>query len=320
MARALLCISLLAISFNTIGQKSYKIDYDFIEYSKINFGEGKKKHNNIISNPIVVDDYIFLIDNNALLTKYNILSNDIEWQKIIDENIQKNASWPASLVATDKSIIITTGEGSVKCLDFMGNLIWSKNFYMSIRTASYLMNDLVIILINDGELVALNKDTGEKQWSFSKDYEKISSVYGGQIYEYRNHLIVTSPKGDVYFIDNFLNEYSQLETYFHKQFIPINRENFGYDIKISAFKNYLIIIENKNVYSLYDLLKNKFFITRYDLPENKYLTNINNSIILLDKENILRSFNIENGKMFWKLDINEYLIRISHHHNNNNCF
>ena len=126
-----------------------------------------------------------------------------------------------------------------------------------------------------------------------KDYKKISSLYGGKIYEYRNNLIVTSPKGDIYFIDNFLNEFSELENFFHKEFVPINRDNYDYNIKISTYKNYLILIENNKLFSVYDLLKNNFFNTRFNLPENKYLTNINNSIILLNKgHRLLFSFHL----------------------------
>ena len=168
--------------------KSYNFNYDLIEYAKINFGKGKKKYSTIISNPILIDNNIYLIDNEALLTKFNISSKNIEWQKIISENIQRNVSWPASLVATDKSIIVTTGEGSVTSLDFEGNIIWSKNYFMSIRTPSYIMNNLIIILINDGKLIALNKYTGEKEWIIENDYKKISSLYGGKIYEYRNNI------------------------------------------------------------------------------------------------------------------------------------
>ena len=83
--------------------------------------------------------------------------------KTINENIRKDLAWPASLVATNNSIIITTGEGSVNCFDLLGNLKWSKNFNMSIRTSSYLMNNSVIIFINNGELIALNPETGEER-------------------------------------------------------------------------------------------------------------------------------------------------------------
>tara|TARA_Y100000590_G_scaffold465697_1_gene638762 strand:+ start:1280 stop:2554 length:1275 start_codon:yes stop_codon:yes gene_type:complete len=287
--------------------KSYEFNYDLIEYAKINFGKGKRKYSTLISNPILIDNHIYLVDNEAQLTKFNISSKNIEWKKIINENIQINVAWPASLVATDESIIVTTGEGSINSLDFDGNLIWSKNYFMSIRTPSYNMNELIVILKNDGELIALDKSNGEEKWKINKDSNKISSIYGGRIYEYRNNLIVTSPKRDLYFIDNFFNEFSELENYFHKEFDPINKDNFDYDIKISTFKNYLILIENKKFYSVYDLINNNFFIKRSKLPENKYLTNINNSIILLDNMNQIISINIENGKMFWKSDIDKHI-------------
>ena len=53
-------------------------------------------------------------------------------------NIQINVSWPASLVATDESIIVTTGEGSINSLDFEGNLI-------PISSIEYVEEDVEVI-------------------------------------------------------------------------------------------------------------------------------------------------------------------------------
>ena len=56
------------------------------------------------------------------------------------------------------------------------------------------------------------------------------------------NLIVTSPKRDVYFIDNFFNEFSELENYFHKEFDPINKDNFDYGIPREYFESCIDIV------------------------------------------------------------------------------
>ena len=301
-------------SFNSIinhwdnqNQKSYSFNYNFEKLFNLDFGSGENKINFLISNPILIDNNIYLIDNKALLTKYDVSSNSLVWQKNVNENIQQNVSAPASLVATKDSIIITTGEGNVNSIDFDGNIIWSKNFNMSIKTASYLLNDLIIVSLNDGNLLFLNSKNGSIKLSFNKKLDKIPSFYGGKFYNYRNNLFSISPKNNIYFIDNLLYEYSELEKNFFDSFEPINQFNFDYNVKLFTYQDYLIIVENNEYYSLYNIFNNKLEIYRYELPPGNFTTVINNTIFSLDNENQIRAINIQNNKMFWKLNLDKYL-------------
>ena len=293
--------------WDNINHKSYIFNYEYKELSKVKFGKGVSDTNLFISNPILKNNYIYLVDNHAMLTKYNINSNSIEWSKIIDENIQKNVAAPASLISTNNSIIVTTGEGSINSFDFEGNLIWNKKFKMSIKTASYLLNDLILIFLNDGHLIALDIYDGSQRWIFNKEYKKISSHYGGKFYNHKNNLFALSPKNNIYFIDNFLYEYSNLDQDFMNQFIPLNDDNYDYKIDLYTYKNLLIIIENNDTYTLYDTFENDFKIRRNKFPLAKYISVINDSIFAIDKNNYLRTINITNGKLFWKVNIDKYL-------------
>ena len=122
----------------------------------------------MISNPILLNDSIFLIDNNSTLTRLNYETNSIVWQKKINENYKSNLISPISLISINNYIITTSGNGNINAFDFDGNLIWSKNFYMTIKTPSFILNDLVLILLNDGNLIALNHSDGSIEWNFNK--------------------------------------------------------------------------------------------------------------------------------------------------------
>ena len=41
-------------------QKSYIINHKFLKYSKVNFGKGINEYNYMISNPILIDNFIYI--------------------------------------------------------------------------------------------------------------------------------------------------------------------------------------------------------------------------------------------------------------------
>ena len=287
--------------------KSHSINYNFDELFNFDFGKGEKNINFIISNPLLINNSLFLIDNESVLTKYDILSNTVIWQKKVNDNIQDNVAGPASLLSINESIIITSGEGTITSLDFDGNLNWTKNFNNTIKTASYKIDNIILIATNDGELNLLDSLNGSIKVNFNKEINKIPSYYGGKFINYKNNLIFISPKKNIYFIDNFLFEYSELDNNFFQLFEPINQDNYDYNIDIFTYSNYLILVENNEYYSLFNITNNVLEINQYQIPKSKYLKLINNAIISLDKNNILRAINYQNNKMFWKNDIKKYL-------------
>ena len=126
---------------------SFLFNYTFEKILKFNFGKGESGIKYMISNPILLNDSIFLIDNNSTLTRLNYETNSIVWQKKINENYKSNLISPISLISINNYIITTSGNGNINAFDFDGNLIWSKNFYMTIKTPSFILNDLVLILL-----------------------------------------------------------------------------------------------------------------------------------------------------------------------------
>ena len=286
---------------------NYIFNYELNEYLYLDFGEGEKEIQFLLSNPIIYDNYLYLIDNETLLTKIDIFNKKVVWKKEIKLDNSKNISWPVSLVNVNEYIFITTGDGNFYCIDFEGNIIWSKKFSITIRTASYSVNDLIIVILNNGEILALNYETGEQKWNFNKPVTKISSSQGGNIYEYKNNLIITSSKSQIHFIDYFFSEYSEIDNNFYDTFEPNNFDNIDYSIQTGIFKDKFIFIENFNSFSLFNLDTYEVEIDNLSIPENKYISILNNAIFSLSNENSLLSINIENGKIFWKKDLSNFL-------------
>ena len=285
---------------------NFIVNYNFEKYDKFNFGKGKKNHQELISNPLFINNKIFLVDNNGKLTKYDFLTNNIDWEIKVEES-SNNVLWPASLVSNNDLIVVTTGNGNITCYNMDGSIMWTKKLKMTSRTPSLLIDNIIVVFLNNGELLAYDIATGDKIWNFNKNNNKISAIEGGKFFKNKNILIAISPKGETYFIDYFYNEYSELEENFNNVFIPKNFTNFDYFIEIKIFKNNLIIVENNKLLSIFNLLTNNLDLQNHEILDNEYLKILNNVIFILDENKILRALNITNGNMFWLSELNEYI-------------
>ena len=75
--------------WQSYNNKNYNFDYELIEFIEFDFGQGEKNYKNLISNPIINNNFIYLIDNESLLTKFNLIDKKILWQKkILEDNIE----------------------------------------------------------------------------------------------------------------------------------------------------------------------------------------------------------------------------------------
>ena len=100
---------------------SYIYDYQYNLINKVNFGKGLKNYQTLISNLLIYDNYIFLIDNKGKLSKYNIQNKEFEWQKEIETENSVDEIWPISIINSDEYLIVTSGDGTVKAFDHSGN-------------------------------------------------------------------------------------------------------------------------------------------------------------------------------------------------------
>ena len=76
---------------------------------------------------------------------------------------------------------------------------------------------------------------------------------------------------------------------------------------VHSFENLISFYENNKYLYTIDIQNNNFLIEK-DKIDNVLSHNfINNALIILDKEKIMKAYNIKNKKIFWKSDLNEYL-------------
>ena len=154
--------------------------------------------------------------------------------------------------------------------------------------------------------------------SFFKSFEDISPFSTNSAIFLKNLLYFILPNGYFGGIDSIIAEPIDSEfSSFNFQSRIIN-----YTFKINYFNSILSIFENnKYLYSL-DLDKDKFIVNKFNIHNAKSSFFYNNSLFVIDNNLNLKSYNILNKKIFWKINLKEYikkndkLVKVASNNNN----
>ena len=103
---------------------------------------------------------IFFADSEGTLSSINIRSGDIDWSTELN--------FLASGTAAGFGIIVVADvDGNVIALDQKdGSKLWSTNVKGEILSKSVVDAKIVVVKTGSGELIGLNKQTGEIEWSY----------------------------------------------------------------------------------------------------------------------------------------------------------
>ena len=103
---------------------------------------------------------IFFADSEGTLSSINIRSGDVDWSTELN--------FLASGTAAGFGIIVVADvDGNVIALDQKdGSKLWSTNVKGEILSKSVVDAKIVVVKTGSGELIGLNKQTGEIEWSY----------------------------------------------------------------------------------------------------------------------------------------------------------
>lgn len=134
------------------------------------FGKAAGKRDIIISEPIVMEDKVFALDANAILSSFDLNTGNLLWKtKILSHKAKKSdVSVKSSGIAANASaLFVTTGFGEVVALDInSGKEMWRYNASTPIRIAPTCSADKLFIQTIDNRLIALNTSDGEELWNY----------------------------------------------------------------------------------------------------------------------------------------------------------
>ena len=130
---------------------------------------------------------------------YNLTQDSLLWYK---PNFTPSGSSNIRAPIVEGDLVYFGGKWDFYCIDILsGEVIWTHNFYWDYQGSNFLIyNDLIITNLDNGDLIAIDKNSGEQVWV----NEALSGccvelrIYGDRIYFGNSDLfIVEANTGDL---------------------------------------------------------------------------------------------------------------------------
>ena len=260
---------------------------------------------NIYSNPlnlIIYKNKIYQLDFQSNLIVFNLEKDKIINKIKIIEDTVSEFDYPTSLAYYNNSIIAGYANGKILNFDLNGNILWQKNFNDILKTPLKIYNEKIIILFSD-KIVSINIKNGESIWTFNYNNNNPLSAYGGSIIE-KNHLLYFSlPNGRLGTIDTILG--SKIDSNFSNIFLE-NNYNSSNNL-IHSYRDYICVFEDNKYLTTINVNTEETVSYRAIINNSFSHYFINNSLLSLNNNIKLRSYNIKNTKLFWEIDLSDYL-------------
>ncbi len=274
--------------------------YNFLEkkLKRLKINNHKKKYSNSLPvNVIYHDKNIYSINSKAQLVKFSPDTGKIIDKYTIDLGLIKNEPVSFSLYKND--FIVSFKSGEVARINKLGQVIWIYNNQDFLNTPVKIYENKVILLYSE-KIIFLEISTGDI--IFEKIYKSNNIIQssGGKIQNYFNILFFILSNSEFNSLDTFLFE----EHSFNFDQIELNTSLNNLKDQIHIYQNYLVYLDNGNIFHTYDINKNEFILKNYRINETSSAILFNNAVISKNK-NYIEIYNIKNGKLFSKININK---------------
>ncbi len=288
---------------NVIDNYSYKAsDYNFLDKDltllKINNYEAKYNNNEPI-NVIYLDESIYSLNKNGEILKFD--SNNGKLIERINIDLDQLKKVPISFSLYENDFIIALKSGEVVRINKLGQVIWLFKNNDLLNTPVKIFDDYLIILYPQ-KIVFLSILNGDIIYEkFFKSSNIIQST-GGKIENYFNIVFFMLPNSEFSSLDTYLFEEHSLNF----DNIELNTSLNNLKDQIHLYKNFLVYFDEGNIIHTYDINKNKFILFDFRINNSSSAILFNNSIISKN-ENFVEFYNIKNGNLFSKININKIL-------------
>jgi len=277
-------------------------DYNFLDKDlsvlKINNYEAKYNNNNPI-NLIYHDESIYSLNNDMELLEFDINNGKLIERINIDLNQVKKTPISFSLYKND--FILAFKSGEVVRINKLGKVIWLFKNQDFLNTSVRIFNDYVIILYPD-KIVFLSILSGDIIYEKTFQSSNIIQSSGGKIKNYFNIVFFILPNSEFNSLDTYLFEEHSLNF----DNIELNTSLNNLKDQIHLYKNFLVYFDDGNIIYTYDINKNKFVLVDFRINNSSSTILFNNSLISKN-ENFIEFYNIQNGNLFSRININKIL-------------
>ena len=288
---------------NVIDNYTFKAsDYNFLDKDlavlKINNYEAKYNNNNPI-NVIYHEDSIYSVNKNGELLKFDQKNGELI-ERIIIELDQVNKV-PISFSLYKNDFIVAFISGEVVRINKMGKVIWVFKNNDLLNTPVKIYSDYVIILYPE-KIIFLSILNGDIIFEKVFNSSNIIQSTGGKIEKYYNIVFFILPNSEFNSLDTYLFEEHNLNF----DMIELNTSLNNLKDQIHVYKNFLVYLDNGNILNTYDINRDKFILVDFGINNSSSTVLFNNALISKN-ENFLEFYNIKNGNLFSRININKIL-------------
>ncbi len=288
---------------NVIDNYTYNAsDHNFLDKDiaviKINNYEAKYNNNNII-NVIYLDQSIYSINKEGDLLKFDLNSGKLIEKINIDLDEEKKVPVSFSLYKNDFIIAFISGE--VVRINKLGKVLWILKNKDLLNTPIKIYDDYLIILYPE-KIVFLSILNGDI--IFEKDFKSNNIIQssGGKIVNYYNIVFFILPNSEFSSLDTYLLE----EHSFDFDNIELNTSLNNLSDQIHFYKNFLVYFDDGNIFHTYDINEDKFILVDFRI-NNSFSSILFNNSLISKNENFIEFYNIKNGNLFSRININKIL-------------
>ena len=199
---------------------------------------------------------------------------------------------------------IAYAEGKIICFNLNGEIIWENDFTDIIKTPIKIYHNNMIILLSD-KIISLDPKTGELNWLHNYYSESILQSTGGDIINLKHLLFFILPNNRIGEIDTLFGEKNNS---IFSEIILEDSINNSFD-KIHAYNNFISYFDQKKYLTTINIDKNEIILNKNLIKNVQSYKFFNNSLITLNNDSLLKSFNILNGNLYWKIDTKDVLFK-----------
>ena len=277
-------------------------NYNFLDKDqkklKINNYESKYKINNPI-NIIYLENSIYSINIDGELLKFNSKTGKLIKKINIELNQVKKV--PISFSLYENDFIIAFKSGEVVRINKQGKIIWLFKNQDLLNTPVKIYDNYLIILYPE-KIIFLSILSGDIILEKAFKSSNIIQSSGGKIETFYNIVFFILPNSEFNSLDTYLFEEHSLNF----DNVELNTSLNNLSDQIHFYKNFLVYFDDGNIFHTYDINEDKFILVDFRI-NNSFSSILFNNSLISKNENFIEFYNIKNGNLFSRININKIL-------------
>ncbi len=160
-------------------------------------GKGENQDSKILSQPIIQNNIVFLLDANGNVISFDLIKKKTNWKVNIVPTGENSHNIGGGIAKNKKNIFVNSPYGEVLALDSdTGELLWKKSTSSPLRSPPTIIDNKVLSLTLDNKIFAFNTKNGDIIWEHSGIYSRTTIMSSPKIAAEGNILIAPYSNGD----------------------------------------------------------------------------------------------------------------------------